>query len=120
MFEAMAAAVPVVVAVDGEARTLVEKAEAGVTVEPENPRAIADGIQRLYQDEHLRKKLGLNGQRYVMEHYDREKIALYLERLLLEVHCFQPAITKRSPVTARMNHGLVKSFINRINRQKAE
>lgn len=120
MFEAMAAAVPIVVAVDGEARTLVEKAEAGLTVEPENPRAIADGIQRLYQDEYLRKNLGLNGQRYVMEHYDREKIARHFERLLLEVHRFQPAITTRSPVTACMNHGLVKSFINKINRQKAE
>ena len=87
MFEALAAAVPVVVSIDGEARTLVEKARAGICVEPENPQALSAAIMQLYRDAPLRKSFGENGHRYVVQHHDRAQIARTFERLLLELRC---------------------------------
>ena len=91
MFEAMAAAVPIIVSIDGEARHLVEKAQAGVTVEAENPGAMADAILQLYSNQECLKTLGLNGQRYVVEHHDRQKIAQEFERLLVGLYCPEKA-----------------------------
>jgi glycosyltransferase involved in cell wall biosynthesis len=82
MFEAMAAAVPLLASIEGEARELVEKARAGLCIEPENPNAMADAVLKFYQDPKGLQSLGCNGQQYVMEHFDRQKIADQLERLL--------------------------------------
>lgn len=83
MFEAMAASVPVIVGVDGEARRLVDKAQAGICVEPENPKALADAILKLYRDPACRKAMGEHGRAYVIEHYDRKRIARQFEQLLV-------------------------------------
>jgi glycosyltransferase involved in cell wall biosynthesis len=85
MFEAMAAGVPILVSIDGEARAVVEKSQAGISIEPENPQAMANAILELYRNREHLKMLGFNGQRYVIEHYDREKIAREFERLLYKV-----------------------------------
>jgi len=71
MFEAMAAGVPVVVAIRGEAQALMEQAEAGICVEPENAQAIL----QLYVDPILRRRMGANGRRYVEQYFDRTEIA---------------------------------------------
>jgi glycosyltransferase involved in cell wall biosynthesis len=86
LFEAMAAAVPTIVSIDGEARMLVDKAQSGICIEPENPEAMADAVLRLYRDRAYCRTLGQNGRRYVISHYDRHQIAKKFERLLLEVH----------------------------------
>ena len=82
MFEAMAAAVPLLASIEGEARELVERAQAGLCIEPENPQAMADAILQFYKDPEGLQSLGRNGQQYVIEHFDRQKIADQLERLL--------------------------------------
>ena len=92
MFEAMAAGVPILVSIDGEARALVEKAQAGISIEAENPKAMANAILELYRDRERLKTLGFNGQRYVIEHYDREKIAQEFERLFVE-ECWPESAT---------------------------
>jgi glycosyltransferase involved in cell wall biosynthesis len=84
MFEAMAAGAPLVVSVEGEAKQLVERAQCGLCVEAEDPQALAEAILFLFQNHELLKTFGLNGQRYVTEHYDRQKIADRFERLLLD------------------------------------
>jgi glycosyltransferase involved in cell wall biosynthesis len=85
LFEAMAAAVPLVVSIDGEARQLVERAGAGFYVEPENPQAMTDAIVQLYRDPAYRRSLGQHGQQYAIEHCHRRDIARALEQLLLVV-----------------------------------
>jgi len=93
MFEAMAASVPVIVGVDGEARRLVDKAQAGICVEPENPKALADAVLRLYRDPACRKAMGEHGRAYVIEHYDRGRIARQFEQLLVgldHLHAVRP------------------------------
>jgi glycosyltransferase involved in cell wall biosynthesis len=85
-FEAMGAAVPVIVTSDGEARELVEKAQAGVAIDAENPEGMATAILSLYRDQESLKTLGLNGQEYVLKHYDRENIAREFERVLVQTY----------------------------------
>jgi glycosyltransferase involved in cell wall biosynthesis len=94
IFEAMAAAVPIIVTIDGEARELVEKAQAGIAVNAEDPEALANAILQLDDDPNRMKTLGRNGRRYVMEHYDRQKIAEGFERLLLEGECLGSVLRK--------------------------
>lgn len=83
LFEAMASGIPVILSVDGEARELVERANAGIYVEPEDGRGIADAVLRLYRSPELRNELGTSGRAYVIRYFDRQKIALDFERLLL-------------------------------------
>ena len=82
MFEAMAAEVPIIVSIEGEARELVERAQAGIAIQPENPGAMACAILQLYQNREQLTVFGRNGRRYVVEHFDRQKIAENFEGLL--------------------------------------
>lgn len=85
MFESLASELPIVLAVEGEAEKLINDAQAGITVEPENSKEIAEAVLKLYKDPELRTKLGQNGRKYVMEHYAREAIARKLEKILLNL-----------------------------------
>lgn len=67
---------PVLMAIDGVSRALVETAEAGTYVEPENPTDFAQKIRWYLANPDLLKKQGENGYRYAREHFDREKLAL--------------------------------------------
>jgi len=75
IYELMACGKPVVVGVDGEARELVEKAGAGVFVEPEDPDALARAVLKLASDAEARKRLGENGRRYVEANCDKRLLA---------------------------------------------
>ena len=82
MLEFMACGRPVILGVDGQAREILEHAQAGFFVEPENSAALTNAIRRLYADADLRKTLGENGRRYIVEHYSRhEKAHAYTEVL---------------------------------------
>lgn len=86
LFESMGAGVPVVAAADGETRSLLERAQAGICVDPEDSRGIAQAILTLYGDRSLRASLSENGRTYVLRHYNREKVAESYEKFLLT--CF--------------------------------
>jgi glycosyltransferase involved in cell wall biosynthesis len=77
MFEAMAMCCPVVLGVEGEASELLEKAGAGIALEPGNPRELADAVRRLANDPQLCRRLGERGMAHVREHYDRTVLARY-------------------------------------------
>lgn len=96
MFEAMAAAVPIIVTAEGEARELVRKAQAGISVEAENPEAMAEAILQVFQDEERLKTFGMCGRQYVMQHYNREKIAKDFERLLIRSQGAEPVTVSES------------------------
>lgn len=85
MFEALSSELPIVLAVEGEAEELINNAQAGITVEPENSHEIADAVIKLYNDLELRRRLGGNGRKYVMENYAREAITKRLEKILKEL-----------------------------------
>jgi glycosyltransferase involved in cell wall biosynthesis len=83
MFEAMAAGIPVILSANGEARLMLANAQAGICVEPENPESLAYAIRDLYTNPALARKLGLNGRRHAMDHFDWRMIAVNLERELV-------------------------------------
>jgi len=79
LFEALGAGVPVLAALDGEAKELIERADGGLFVEPENPEDLAQKLLLLYQDPELCRSLGENGRAYVSNHYSRKVIAQRFE-----------------------------------------
>ncbi len=84
VFDYMAAARTVLVAIDGVARRLVEDARCGRFVEPERPAELAATLKELQADPELRRRMGENGRRYVQEHFDREQIAGKYIRMIEE------------------------------------
>ncbi|MEA3349957.1 MAG: glycosyltransferase family 4 protein [Chloroflexota bacterium] len=62
----MAAGLPVIVAMDldGDAPSLIDEAECGICIRPEDAQGLADAVLQLYQDENLRNRLGQNGRNY--------------------------------------------------------
>lgn len=85
MLEFMACGRPVILGVDGQARQVLDGAQAGVFVEPENQVALVQAIKHLYQDSTLRQTLGLNGRNYIMEHLSRERTAKLYTTVLEKV-----------------------------------
>jgi len=75
LLEYMSCARPVVVAVDGQSRQIVEQARAGVFVQPEDSHALAKAICDLAEDSALRRQMGVNGRRYIVENLSREQTA---------------------------------------------
>jgi glycosyltransferase involved in cell wall biosynthesis len=66
---------PVLMAIDGISRDLIEQAEAGMFAEPENPADLAGKIRIYMNDRTLLRRHGENGYRFVHKHFDREKLA---------------------------------------------
>jgi glycosyltransferase involved in cell wall biosynthesis len=82
MFEAMAAARPVLLGVEGEAQEILLEAGAGIAVPPDDSEGLANAILRLYQHPELARALGANGRRAVREKYScRQQARAYLELL---------------------------------------
>jgi colanic acid biosynthesis glycosyl transferase WcaI len=75
LLEYMACERPVVVAVDGQARQIVEEAGGGVFVEPENNKALVKAILDLAEDSERRQQMGASGRQYIVSKFSREKTA---------------------------------------------
>src|SRR5205807_4226525 len=75
MLEFMSCARPVILAVDGQARKILEDARAGIFVEPENSEQIANAVIQLSSSAELRARLGHNGRRHIIQHFSRAETA---------------------------------------------
>lgn len=85
LLEAMAAAVPILLLAEGEAKNIVQQAECGIVLTPEKPQPLAEAVRELYHNDSLRKRLGRNGQQYVYQHYNCQRINKRFEGLLTKV-----------------------------------
>jgi glycosyltransferase involved in cell wall biosynthesis len=81
----MAAGKPVILAIDGVIRQVVEEAESGIFVKPGNPTALAEAVLTLAGDPQKAREMGQNGRRYVEAHFDRSKIAADLTSIMEEM-----------------------------------
>jgi glycosyltransferase involved in cell wall biosynthesis len=82
MLEFMSCARPVILGVDGHARKVLEQANAGIFITPEDPSALADAIMQLAGDPALRESLGRNGRQHVLQYFSRQHTAkVYLDVL---------------------------------------
>jgi colanic acid biosynthesis glycosyl transferase WcaI len=86
MLEFMSCARPVILGVDGQARTILEEARGGVVIEPENSDALANAICYLAENRDRGRELGQNGREYIVRKFSRhrtaEKYIRVLEHLL--------------------------------------
>ncbi|PKO18238.1 MAG: glycosyltransferase WbuB [Chloroflexi bacterium HGW-Chloroflexi-10] len=71
VFDYMAAGLPVVLAIDGVIRDVVEEANAGIFVKPGSPEDFAEKIKILIDDPKNLKQLGINGKLYMKQNFDR-------------------------------------------------
>mgnify|MGYP001462729399 CR=1 FL=1 len=82
MFEAMAAAKPVILGVEGEAAEILKEARAGICVRPEDPGELAAAVLHLAEHPETARQLGRNGQNAVLTRHSRRDQALaYLDQL---------------------------------------
>jgi glycosyltransferase involved in cell wall biosynthesis len=75
MLEYMACEKSVIVAVDGQARKIIEEAGAGIFVEPEDSRELSHAILRLSSEIERRKQMGKNGRQHILTNFSRERKA---------------------------------------------
>lgn len=75
VFDYMSSAKPVIVAIDGVARKLVEEAGAGIYVEPEDAKEFAEAVLKLRENRQLCKEYGENGLNFVRQNFDRGVLA---------------------------------------------
>ncbi len=87
MFSYMACALPVLLAIEGEAVVLLEEqAQAGIAVPPETPQALVAAIMTLKSDPTRCACFGKNGRAFVEQNFSRQEFARELETLLMQVH----------------------------------
>jgi glycosyltransferase involved in cell wall biosynthesis len=82
VFDYLAAGRPVILAIDGVIREVVEQARAGLCVPPGDSQALAAAVRQLAQQPEVGRQMGLHGRAYVQEHFDRQVVALRLETIL--------------------------------------
>ena len=82
-FDYMSCKKPVLLAIDGASRDLINEAGCGVYVEPENTEQIVKGIRELLEkDDNELKLMGEKGYNYAQENFHREKLGVnYLSEL---------------------------------------
>jgi glycosyltransferase involved in cell wall biosynthesis len=82
LFEVLAAGRPIVGAVRGEARAILERSGGALLVDPERGDQLAAAVARLRADPALRARLARDGRAFAKHHYDRDTLAArYLELL---------------------------------------
>jgi glycosyltransferase involved in cell wall biosynthesis len=91
VFDYMAAGRPIVLAIDGVIREVVESAGCGIFSEPGKPAALAEAIRKLAADKEKAHQMGLQGRAYLEEHFSRAIIGEKLVHLLEEMAIHQPA-----------------------------
>jgi len=82
VFDYMAAAKPVVLAIDGVIREVVEAAHGGVFVQPGSSEELADAIRKLNSNRQEASSMGKAGQDYVALHFNRNTHAEELRELV--------------------------------------
>jgi len=75
MLEFMSCARPVILGVDGQAREIMERANAGIFIEPGSSRALVAAVEHLRADAAMREELGNNGRHYIVENFSRAQTA---------------------------------------------
>lgn len=75
MFEIMAMDRPIIGSVRGESAEILARSKAAVVVRPEDSQAIADAVLQLSQHPEKAQQMGLEGRRFVQQHYSRAFLA---------------------------------------------
>jgi glycosyltransferase involved in cell wall biosynthesis len=88
MLEFMSCARPVILGVEGQARAIIEEANAGIAIEPENDSALVEAIRSLKANAEKARDFGQRGREYILRNFSRSRTAQKYIQIL------QPLITK--------------------------
>jgi glycosyltransferase involved in cell wall biosynthesis len=69
-----------------EMEKIAESSKAGIVVN-NNPKDIAEAIIRLIKNSSLRRKMGKNGRKYVINNFVLEKNVKYLHDRINKINC---------------------------------
>jgi len=81
LYEYMACAKPVVATEEPDNQFIAEQS-AGILVDPENARQVADAIITLLRNDELRAQMGRNGMKYVLEERSWQAVAREVEETI--------------------------------------
>lgn len=98
LFELMGTGCPIICSVAGEAAQLVERAAAGLCIEPENETALVQAIERLRNAPQLRAQMSANGPRFVKAYYLRTTLAEKYVAALEEIGGWRPVVGGRQVI----------------------
>jgi glycosyltransferase involved in cell wall biosynthesis len=82
VFDYMAAGRPIVLAIDGVIREVIEAAECGIFVQPGDPQALAKAISFLAGDREKARLMGMRGPAYLERQFNRSALAEKLAGIL--------------------------------------
>ncbi len=86
IYEIMACARPIILGVEGEARTLVvDEAKAAIAVEPENAKVLSTALLHFYHHPEAAEAMGQRGRAFVEERFDRHRLVETLEGYLIRL-----------------------------------
>jgi len=86
VFDYMAAGKPVLLAIDGVIRDVVEAAGGGIFVPPGNSEALASAVEEMWQNPKDVKRMGASGREYVKVNFDRSKQVEALIEVIQELN----------------------------------
>jgi glycosyltransferase involved in cell wall biosynthesis len=91
VLEALARGIPVVQPAHGSFRELIYTTGAGVLVEPNDPKKLAETIAELLRDPQRRRQLGEQGQRAVRRDFTDDHMAAKMLQLYEELLQWRPS-----------------------------
>ena len=86
IFEICAMGKPVILGVEGDAADIIKAANAGICIQPENEVQLVEAVKELADNRSLAKQYGQSGRNYIIEHFDRKKLARDYLALIQKIH----------------------------------
>lgn len=84
VFDYMAAGRPILLAIDGVIRSVVEEAGAGIFVRPGYPQTLAGAVKMLKSEPDLCARMGIAGRKCAMERFDRRMLVERMQAVIDE------------------------------------
>jgi glycosyltransferase involved in cell wall biosynthesis len=85
VFDYMAAGRPVVIAIDGVIRKVVEEAHCGLFASPGDAASLADVVMDMAANKATSRQMGLSGRRYLVEHFSRSALTEKFASILADM-----------------------------------
>jgi glycosyltransferase involved in cell wall biosynthesis len=82
MFDALAVGCPMIVSARGEAVRLLLESQSGVHVEPDDARALADGVLECRNNRKVLERRAIAGREFVRKNFDRDRIMEHLAQTI--------------------------------------
>lgn len=94
-YEYLAMGKPILMAVTGEGKELVEGMKSGIGVEPENPYKLAEAVSKIYSDKDLYKSLLNNGREYIIKYANRKNMTQKFIDIIRSIELENKLITQK-------------------------